>query len=225
MKIAICTSYRKEIEYFAVSTSINKKLYCDAHGYDFIEETNILDNTRAFYWDKLKVIQKNINNYDWLSWIDADAAITNFDIKIEDYIDPNYDIIISRQIVNGDLLNTGVFLIKNSKWTNNFLEKWYSQEQFAYIPYHEQSAFIHLYDTEEDTRKHTKVIKQKGFNSFPSIWSKDDFIVHFAGISNRLPLIAISLGDFSYLTYRKFVVVGIGIGIAVLGYLALKKKR
>ncbi len=200
MKIAIITLYTKELNDFGRYTSINLRNYSNIYGYDFIEYNHTLDINRHPSWSKVKAMNINIDRYDWLVWIDADAVITNKCINIESIIDPNYDIIIAREDCCARSINTGVFILRNSEWTKNYLQLWYNQEQFSNTWPWDQAAFVHLYDNNIDVRNHTKVVRQNVLNSRgttlaqPNTFTDSgrfqdrDFIVHFFAIQDRTSL-------------------------------------
>lgn len=185
-KIAICSLYTPEIEYFAKYTTQNFQDYCDKNNYDFICSNVSIDLSRKPTWSKIMILQQNLKNYEWLMWIDADAAITSKDIKIESIIDDNYNIIITREDCrDGIIINAGVFLIKNTEWSKNFLDKWNKQSKFVRRVFGDQKGFEQLYENSVDIRNNTKIIKQKIMNSFPEMFTKGDFIIHMIGSSNR----------------------------------------
>lgn len=211
MKIAICSINTPEILAYAQYTVLNIRSYCNINGYDFIE-SGIIDTSRHVSWSRIKLIENLLNEkennkdkYDWVMWVDADVVVTNKSIKIENIIENygkigmevggiDYDIIMPKEDCCDYVINNGVFLIKNTEWSKNFLKKWYGQTQFLNQAWWDGSAFIHLYDNDPDVKMHTKLVKQRVMNSFvdaPSragqegIWKDGDFIIHFAGYSNR----------------------------------------
>lgn len=225
MRIAICTIHTEECDYYAKYTSMNLRSYCNLHGYDFIESTVTLDPNRPHAWSKIILLQQFIDKYDWLVWIDTDAVVTNKDIYIEDIIDPNYDIIVSREDRFSNAISTGIFLVKCSKWSKDFLEKWYKQEQFVNNFLWENAAFIHLHNSDPYIQSHTKIVGQKVLNSYPSIFSQGDFIVHYIRhFGDRKPLTKMAYyGDYNHVHSRneipellnKLGLFGYGIEIGV----------
>lgn len=195
-KIAVCSLYTSKIESFATHTTINFQDYCDRNNYDFICSNASLDLDRPLQWSKIKILQQNLKDYEWLMWIDADAAIMNKDIKIESIIDNNYNIIIAREDCRDKIIiNTGVFLIKNTEWSKNFLTSWYNLKGFIRKGWYDQSAFIHLYNSKIDIKNNVKIIKQKLINSFNDSFTKGDFIIHFPGNANKNLLKQLSYYD------------------------------
>lgn len=89
---------------------VNRKKYCDRHGYYLINANHLIDRTRPAAWSKLRAIDhylsiKNdgivdsFNNstdnepqikgavtYDYMLYIDMDVIIMNFEVRLEDFI-------------------------------------------------------------------------------------------------------------------------------------------
>ena len=93
-------------------------------------------------------------------------------------------------------LNAGVWIIKNTYWSQIFLRKWYfegeSFVQDASSPFGKSgdqdtlNHFIMDYP-EGDIKDHIKIMPQCAFNSFPyyrgnyeGVYMKGDFLLHFA---------------------------------------------
>lgn len=212
MSIAVVTTYTDNLKQLAEITWFNnKKLYCKKHGY----ATHVLDSTIPidyhdnFQYDKLgylpkeyfghvyvKIsgIQKLLHEhpeYSWLMWCDIDTLITNFNIKIESFIDDNYDFIIA-SVFNG--INAGVFCIRNSEKGKEYIDNMMKYRSYFM---HEQDFIIKTYNMYE---KIIKIVPQKTFNSFcfsdglhkdatsskdtfdmEGQWEPGDFLMHWPG--------------------------------------------
>lgn len=193
MRIAIC-SIGEGLEY-AIYTSNNLKNYCDLYGYDFIY-SGILDKTKPPQWSKVLLIKQTMETdiYDWLMWIDADIAITNKNVRLENIIEQyseNKDFILCNEddyyriqpsfkiYPNFNVYNTGVFLIRCCQWSKEFLKKW--NDQKPNLTLFEQDAFRNLYDNDVEIRQHTNIIPQRIMNSHPTTHLPGDFIIHYFG--------------------------------------------
>jgi len=112
--------------YADINYAINK-IYCDKYGYDIIRSHEKMYKDRHAAWERVPLILKHIEQYDYVIWIDADAhfyvdspGITNI---IEKYSTHNF-------IFSGDLnnktsgeINTGVFIVKNNPASIVFLNE------------------------------------------------------------------------------------------------------
>ena len=129
MKIAVLSMCIGQRYQKLWSSAINsKKIYCEKNSYDFIYIDKSLDTNRKPHWSKIKGIQNNLNDYDWIFYSDADAHIMNFDVKLEDIIS-KYSNNSTFLIITKDNceINSGNFLIKNCSLSNDFLKDVYSE--------------------------------------------------------------------------------------------------
>ncbi len=169
----------------------NKRLYCDSRGYSFMCERDGFDLSRPPSWSKILFCQRHLPDCNWLFWSDADALVTNFDVRLESFLDEKYDLIITRD-ANG--LNAGHFFIRNTPWSFDFLREvwgggWDVDGSYDHN-YWEQGAIQELY-RREVWGSRVKVLHNKAFNSYHerghgwpdsnSRWEDGDFIAHFPG--------------------------------------------
>lgn len=189
MKIALCTlSVGEEYKEKTKWTTVNKKSYCAKHGYTFIDDETILDKSRPIPWSKIHLLLKYLNEYDYLVWIDADILIMNMEIKLESFIErySQYD-----QICGSDwrMENTGVWFIKNSDFSHNFLKAIWDNEydekedpKERYMNW-EQGSFINLLDKNFLQSKYrVKVTQPHEMNSYWYNYYPKHFVLHFAGV-------------------------------------------
>ena len=186
-------------------TKENKIEYSKKYGYDFYN-FNTMNSSEPSdpSWAKFVYSQKIINNYDWLFWTDADSLITNQQIKAEDFIDNNYDIVTSTDACG---LNTGTFFIKNSDFSKKLLthllniRKDYEQDVEYAIKMPslgegrltDQDALAFLIHTNWDNcRDRIKFLNKKLINSYyynnnPLVndWTPGDFVMHLPGTHKR----------------------------------------
>ena len=81
LKIAICTlSIGEKYKQYTRYTTQNKKIYCEKHGYTFIEDDDVYNKDKPIPWSKLLLIQKYLSDFDYIAWIDADIYIMNKEI-------------------------------------------------------------------------------------------------------------------------------------------------
>lgn len=121
----------KNPPYMDLSTKINKS-YCDKWGYDF----KIINHKVAkipYYWlrvqDLLNLLETT--DYEYICYMDVDAVFYNHDLSVENIVDHieketniTYDMFIGNDITDGKILNSGVFFIKNTQWSKDFIKRW-----------------------------------------------------------------------------------------------------
>ena len=87
-KICILMFFDEPYKNIAKYTYELNKKYADLHGYDIIiiRNNRKLNNEWAPLWEKIPLIIDNLEKYEWVLFIDADAFFINHSIKIEDVI-------------------------------------------------------------------------------------------------------------------------------------------
>ncbi|XP_078153613.1 alpha-1,2-galactosyltransferase gmh3-like [Carex rostrata] len=194
----------------------NKKTYAEKMGYGFVDATTLVDRSRPPNWSKILAIQSSLRFYDWVFWNDADTVITNLDVSLESIlfglighgdIQSSPDLVVTEDL-NG--VNSGVFFIRKSEWSQRFLEKWWNQTsfvQFGSTKSGDNAALSHLIDhlPQEELQRHVIISPMQClFNSYPwypswksyhlllspmktwqGVYSDGDFMVHLAGLDNK----------------------------------------
>jgi len=167
--------------------------YCRKHGYDWNIQS--IQNRYSGYL-KILNIQSLFaaNDADVIVSLDCDTLITNYNIKIEDYIDDIHSFFICKDY-NG--INAGVFVIKNNKWANGFLSYILQCEGQSGM-YCEQDAIL-SYMKSFPNNENIKILPHPSINSYlyesyPEIppqsheqgqWVEGDYILHLPGIDNQ----------------------------------------
>ncbi|KAJ7562054.1 hypothetical protein O6H91_03G053400 [Diphasiastrum complanatum] len=196
----------------------NKQSYVQRHGYDFIDASDLLDRRRPPSWSKILAVRKHLPQYDWIFWNDADSLVTNPSIALEDIISATVgsvdfedmpDFIVTEDVTG---VNAGMFFLRNSKWSLDFLDLWWNQTSFikpiGECKSGDNDALKYLMKImpEKEKEKHIWIpYMQCVFNSnlwrpswksshrlitlTKSVWqgsySRGDFMVHLAGIDNK----------------------------------------
>lgn len=183
-KITIITLSTPNRASFASMAQTALKQYADRWGYSVATYTEKLALDRPEEWSKIVALQKHLKNSgEWLVWIDDDIVITNPDIPLTSFIqnqDKDTWLILSEDpwAGRGVPINNGIFLIKDTKKAQNFLNKvWQHGNKDPKLKKRGQSLLEQEAMTREINRKisHTK---PKGFlnrlSSFFGIQSKED---------------------------------------------------
>ena len=205
MNIAVLQFYTSNINYGVYSEMINQK-YCEDKGYTYVCEknteriTSICDG-RSFHWGKVKLVQEllDTDKFDYILFLDADAIISDFNQNIEDFIDNDYDMVFAEDVGYHSSMNTGVFLVKNSEWSKNFLKTWWESGEtykgkdapsgleimeenlekagyFKWALWHEQTCITLLYRNDDEVKNHIKIISSRSFNHLH--YNEGNFIFH-----------------------------------------------
>jgi hypothetical protein len=169
----------------------SKELYAKKYGHDFIIATKKINNCYGVKakrklecaWTKLAVISRVLEDYDWVFWTDADSVILNFDIKLEDFLNEDFDVIACAEtefdkpeIFKG-FINTGQVFYKNCDFCKELiLGAWNNHHKKT--PGSFEQARINNYIIETNSAKRVLVHPPRSFNSSLRQFELGDFIVH-----------------------------------------------
>lgn len=180
----------------------SKRLYAKKHGYDFlVGNSDVWDRRRPAPWSKFNMIQKYVDDYDFLFWSDADAIILNHDITLESLIallPPGKDILWTKDACSN--LNNGHMIIRGkSKWVRDYFNRAYAQNDLIHHIWWDNAAMIRLYQSNPlDNAKIETCMEHWLFNAYvfgphetandtsTRLYRRGDFLVHFAGVYDPL---------------------------------------
>jgi len=132
MKVGLVMFYDDVVrEYGDLTREINQ-IYCDKYDLDLIFSSD-RRTTRHPAWERIPLILDNLRNYDYLVWIDADAFFYLYK-NIKDMVCKNKDFVFSMDIGHRNV-NTGIFIVKNSEYSHEFLRRWMDEDLYASNPY------------------------------------------------------------------------------------------
>lgn len=203
-KLHVVQFYTGNVQYAKYTEEINRT-YCEKKGYSYFCETNsekinstLVDRAPTWYKPKLILDAFERFNPEYVLFLDIDAAIIDFEQDIEQFIDEAYDVIFAQDYSGHSKMNAGVFLIKNTEWSKNLMNRWWFSGEFfrgADAPlmnvsednkhkigyykqalWHDQTCLSVLYDNDESVRNKLKIIENRSFN-----WKEafdNNFIFH-----------------------------------------------
>lgn len=171
-----------DIRAFSDITVERNRRYAEKHGYGFKFYNSILDDSRAASWSKIPALAENFEDNDWLLWIDADAAVMNMDIRLEDLIDEHFDFILTSDI-NG--ANCGVFLLKCSQYMEMMLDVIWDSKEFINHKWWEQGAVHELLKYDKRFKEATLFLRKDKLNSYYHDYEHGDFILHLPGMTTE----------------------------------------
>lgn len=199
------TSGELPFQVVADITFLSKLNYAKKHGYDFLylngfgtDKSGKYNPTQIGYLRMLRVFN-NIENYDYIMWIDADALVTNPTIIIEDFQIDDSIFYCSYDWSGHYSLNTGNFILKNTPHTKMFIDAFYTVSKTYNMP--EEQATINTMYSLFNVKPVIKVLEHKFLNAVPSVdivkkeiwgnkppppcpWKPGDFLVHATGLPN-----------------------------------------
>lgn len=155
-------------------------------------------------WNKVKIVHNAFTTWgkdlDYIVYLDSDLTILNMNFKFEDIINnnQNFDLIFSKDShpMNG-IMNSGLFIAKNSKWTLDFLEEWWGTTELREMAI-DQHAFSMLWNkNSHNMQSHVKLLPPNILNTHFPAWlhqQPQDNILHLAGCSSIFRKAVFKLG-------------------------------
>lgn len=144
-KILIITIETRDLKILDIHNK-NVLDYSNKHNYKYIFLKNYKNDLELpVYWWKIQsvldILNNNIEEYDYVLWLDSDAFFVDDEIPLESLIDkyPNYSIYIGKDCYSLLFTNaycSGVFIIKNNKISKDFLSdciKMYTETSFCKV--------------------------------------------------------------------------------------------
>ncbi len=189
-KVSLVTAYDEGIREYASYVIPNQRDYAAKHHYNYVEYKGNLAHddgvARAPYWSKIVALKDMLDKTqegEWLVWLDASAIFTNTNKDFDEIIDNIIGLYGAGKelIVTTDPhvpINNAVFIVKNSPWTKQWIEKVWSRKDLAKggdgscwswglpICHYEQQAMTELWQRDPDVEAHTAVIPNKIMNAF-----------------------------------------------------------
>lgn len=111
------------LKYARLSAKINE-MYCRRHGYAF---EHVVDDDRPGrpVWQKVFLVKERLPRWDAVVWIDSDAIFNDHTVPLDKWLDSAAEFIICSDWPNGpSLVNTGVFIAKNTPFCADLMEQW-----------------------------------------------------------------------------------------------------
>lgn len=158
--ICIVTSFTDHIRWndygkcdYGDFSSINHHDYANKHGYSYIKKIVRNEDYHDWHptWIKIDVLRKYIKDFDYIVWIDSDAVFCDQEIKIEDFIQDDVDLVIPKMEMDREHntmwthTSTGFMIWKNTDWSRNMLDLlWETPNEYRTQFFHEQSRLDQL---------------------------------------------------------------------------------
>ena len=180
--IILSQFWTKNIAYKEYTRKLNST-YCDLQNYKYVVEeddekikTRIQNRSITWYKPILLLEILETQNPDYVLFLDADAVVVGQDQRIEKFIDPSFDIVVTEDH-GPSRMNAGVILIKNTPWVKDFLSKWWEISESLKGPngepegyyhtglWHDQTCFGYLYDNIKECKEKIKIEPNHIFNS------------------------------------------------------------
>ena len=200
LNIAIVQAYDNNIREYAEYSRLLNAMYAHEKGYTYIAfEYDLTPSHVSVYYNKIiavSTVLKDPQNFDWVLYLDSDAAVCNFEYNIEDIIARHADKeIIIVQDPDMETSSIGVFIIKNTPKMLECLKKTYDDRSFYHTQTPEQTAMLtYLLEDPEYMdlvggepsavlSAYLRIYSDLNAKSQQETWTDESFIVHFFCLS------------------------------------------
>lgn len=209
MKTLILTGSDSSMKELLALSNISKQQYASMHGYDFLSVHTFFEDKECGFNDyhigflRATKAFKMLRFYDNVMWLDADAVVTNFNYKIQDFIKQDESFIASYDWMHYSSFSTGNFIVRKTKDTErlfgtflNFSKNWINNVMS------EQGTLNQIYASFTEFKHMFNILPHKFLNSVPSFmietktwkddnnrsgivepWNEESFLAHFTGAS------------------------------------------
>ena len=148
------TYFDKNFEKLGSITLKSMKRYAKKNGFD-IKLFNELVSDRPPAWNKILIMQKILDSgkYDFVFWIDSDAVIVGKEDICNEIVDGKDFYLVKHFVKGRDAPNTGVVLLRNSKWSKDFLKTVWEKTDYINHRWWENAAINDLLGFSEDVQE------------------------------------------------------------------------
>lgn len=128
-------------------TGVTMVAYARRHRWDLVFSREEAAAPRPSAWNKIVLVQRLLEEYDLVGWIDSDAIIVDGSEDIGAELDDAHDLyIVAHRDGNPptEVINSGVFMVRDTDWTRRFLAAVWDQEDLIDHMWWENAAIMRL---------------------------------------------------------------------------------
>jgi hypothetical protein len=148
MRRVLCSLGVGPYEDLLAISSITFEAYAELHGYDLRLANELVAPERPPAWSKIALVRQLLERYDEVLWVDADAIFLDISKDIADLVRRGKDLYLVEHVYDQDeswrSANTGVFLVRSTRWARKFLDRVWAAEQYVDHPWWENAAVLDL---------------------------------------------------------------------------------
>lgn len=204
MKIGMVSNaiYNIDPPYICHTDNI-KRTYCSKWGIDYLRTNQNPHPELHPVWCKPKVLMQYLDKYDWLVWVDMDAAPVGMHFNIEEFLSSVGDRCVMIKDING--WNNGVFAFPCSANGKAWIEdiESHCHDLVYQRRFREQQCMSDSFDREWSEFVYQPP-KEIGWNSYPDVYAYANrwnpyrdghFMLHLPGVKDK-SMIAMAFAKF-----------------------------
>jgi hypothetical protein len=129
------------------ATAVTMIAYARHHRWDLVFSREEAAAPRPGAWNKIIILQRLLDEYPVVAWIDADAIVVDGTEDIGAELDDDHDFYIVAHRDGkppAEVLNSGVVMVRDTVWTRRFLAEVWNQEDLIEHIWWENAAIMRL---------------------------------------------------------------------------------
>lgn len=188
-KIGIVSLYTPNISEYGIESEISIRDYAFKQGYTFHVYRDKLDKDSHPNWSKPKALLNHFDDHEVVIWMDSDTIIFNTNQKFENILNecvPIKKIIATEDIGFNCMLNSGVVIFRNHKYTKNIIKRWLNfigDKSQLYSSGGDQEVLCEILRQSDNFGHNRKIFPMSKFNTDPRFVDDNTFIMHFMSYS------------------------------------------
>jgi hypothetical protein len=170
--------------------------YCKEHGYTHNAIQGPMEPTDCHInYQKPLLLQKHIEDHDYIVWLDADVVPANYGKRFEDIIEEFDREIYFRKDPGGWPLNSGVIIFKNCDTSKRVIQKWWDSRYLGTDGHWreddgrggcDQGRLIKIIrEMIDGGASNLEPMDPHVMNCHPKMYKKGDFLVHCMGYAHQ----------------------------------------
>jgi hypothetical protein len=128
-------------------TAVTMIAYARRHRWDLVLTREEAAAPRPGAWNKIVLVRQLLAEYPVVGWIDADAGIVDGTEDIGAELDDDHDLYVVAHrdgVPPAEVINSGVFMVKSTDWTERFLAAVWDQADLVEHMWWENAAIMRL---------------------------------------------------------------------------------
>lgn len=198
-KVLVLSGYDDAMKVLGDLCTKSHAVYAKYNGYDH-EVVRQYDSDSHPSWQKLRLLLERYPKYDFILWIDADAVVTNPNVRVEDLAGPtvftcsqDWCAPANEDFATSMYISAGNFILRRGPDTERFLKTAQMQNNFKNRSEWEQSAIMscmrgNSWMNRQVTRRHRNDMNSvcAEVHNVVSPWAPGHFLCHLTGLGEHM---------------------------------------
>jgi hypothetical protein len=180
MNVKVITGYDGPCLYWQMHID-NVTQYCQRHGYRLIARADGWEPSPLHcFWRKVGLVRQELQDCDFVFWLDADTVILNMPTSLEEFVDDEHDLFIAEcgiPHLGVPYYCCGVFLLRVCEWSRRFMDDWWGARTQGD---NDNTVLMELLRDGRSTDR-IRGIQEPRFHGRPEMFGDETFVMHAPG--------------------------------------------